>query len=97
MLYGVNVSAGSVSELSKATSNLVKKTPKGVLSAVAFAGILGAGWFTCTERGRKQAKSIGKTALPVLISGARFVAEGIHWTQQNENRANSIRNNLERS
>ena len=94
---GVNVSARSVSELSKATSNLVKKAPKEVWGAAAVVGILSLGWFSCTERGRKQARGIGKAVLPALVTGAGIVGEGINWANENNRKANDLRKALEKS
>ena len=93
---GVNVSFGSVSEISKATSNLVKKMPKGVLGATAVVGTLGLLWFTCTERGRKQAELAGDVVSPVLKASAVFMGEGLLWSQENERKANGIRKVLEK-
>ncbi|MGJ8562825.1 MAG: hypothetical protein ACSHXY_04665 [Alphaproteobacteria bacterium] len=93
---GVNVSAGSVSELCKATSNLVKKAPKELLAAAAIVGVLGLAWFSSTERGRKQAKSVGKIALPPLMAGVEFVGKGIKWANENDRKAIEIRNVLEK-
>jgi len=93
---GVNLSAGSVSEISKVTSNLVKKSPKESLAAAAIVGVLGLAWFGFTERGRKQSKSMGKIVLPALLASVEFVGNGIQWANENDRKATEIRNVLEK-
>jgi len=94
---GVNVSCATVSEVSKTTTSLIKKTPKGVLGAAALVGVMGLVWFCGTNRGRKQAKVAAKAIAPLLKTGTCLVGEGISWTKLSEDKAIEMRKTLEKA